>query len=476
MGTDRIEPGAVIDGYRLEERIHQGSMATLWRVSAPGEPMLVMKMPLLREGDEPTAMVGFEVEQMIMPTLQGRHVPLFIAAGDFSAHPYIVMEYIRGDSLRTSLDRTPLGDDAVARIGEQIATALHSLHRQHVIHLDLKPSNVMFRDTGEALLIDFGLSRHDRLPDLLAEQFRLPMGTAPYISPEQVLRIRNDPRSDIFALGAVLYHLITGQRAFGFPTTITGLRKRLYRDPVPPRARNPRCPAWLQEVILRCLEPDPRERYQSAAQVVLALRTPGQVPLTERARKLRQDGFAAMTHRWMRSLGTQGEAWQSTAVQIARSPVVVVALDVFGSTEALLAGIRTTAERVLSMHPGARLACVTVLRTSRIAMDLTVDEEGRNARVLRLVELKDWARPLGLADGRLTYHVLEAPDPAPVLVDFVRQNHVDHLVIGARGASPLRRYLGSVSAHVVAECPCTVTVVRVPQPAEEQEEREAEAS
>ncbi|RPH67904.1 MAG: serine/threonine protein kinase [Myxococcaceae bacterium] len=472
----RLERGAVIDGYTLEERIHQGSMASLWRVSSPGQPPLVMKMPLLREGDDPTAMVGFEVEQMIMPILQGPHVPLFIASGDFSAQPYIVMEHIRGDSLRGCLERTPLDTEEVARIGAQIATALHSLHRQHVIHLDLKPSNVMFRDTGEAVLIDFGFSRHDRLPDLLAEQFRLPMGTAPYISPEQVLRIRNDPRSDIFALGALLYHLVTGERAFGFPTSITGLRKRLFRDPVPPRARNPTCPAWLQEIILRCLEPDPRERYQSAAQALLALRNPGQVPLTERARKLRQDGMMTVTRRWMRTLGAaHAESWQSTAVQIARSPVVVVALDLLGSTDTLLNGIRTTGERVLSMHPGARLACVTVLRTSRLAVDVTVDEEGRNLRVLRLVELKDWARPLGLEEGRLTYHVLEGPDPASVLLDFVRENRVDHVVIGARGASPLRRYLGSVSAHVVAESPCTVTVVKVPQ-VEEEDETEAEAS
>ena len=474
----RIEPGAVIDGYTLEECIHHGSMATLWRVSTPGHPPLVMKMPLLREGDDPTAMVGFEVEQMIMPILQGPHVPLFIASGDFSAHPYIVMELIRGDSLRARLERSPLDSDEVARIGAQVATALHALHRQHVIHLDLKPSNVMFRETGEAVLIDFGFSRHDRLPDLLAEQFRLPMGTAPYISPEQVLRIRNDPRSDLFALGAVLYHLVTGERAFGFPTSITGLRKRLYRDPVPPRARTPSCPAWLQEVLLRCLEPDPRERYQSAAQVLLALRNPGQVPLTERAKRLQQDGMMTVTRRWMRTLGAaHAERWQTTAVQMARSPVVVVALDLLGSTEALLTAIRTTSERVLSMHPGARLACVTVLRTSRLAVDVTVDEEGRNLRVLRLVELKDWARPLGLAEGRLTYHVLEGPDPASVLIDFVRENRVDHVVVGARGASPIRRYLGSVSAHVVAESPCTVTVVKVPQQEdEEEEEEEAEAS
>jgi nucleotide-binding universal stress UspA family protein len=156
--------------------------------------------------------------------------------------------------------------------------------------------------------------------------------------------------------------------------------------------------------------------------------------------------------------------------------VVVVALDLQGSTEALLTSIRTASERILSMHPGARMACVTVLRTSRIAMDFTVDEEGRNIRVLRLVELKDWARPLGLAEGRLTYHVLEGPDPAAVLVDFVRENHVDHVVVGARGASSIRRYLGSVSAHVVAESPCTVTVVKLPQAEEPSEDEVTEAS
>ncbi len=465
----RIEPGAVVDGYTLEEQIHQGSMATLWRVSAPGHPSLVMKMPLLREGDDPTAMVGFEVEQMIMPTLQGPHVPLFVASGDFSSQPYIVMEHIRGGSLWASLERTPLDSEEVLRVGVRVATALHSLHGQHVIHLDLKPSNVMFRETGEAVLIDFGFSHHDRLPDLLSEQFRLPMGTAPYISPEQLLRIRNDPRSDIFALGAILYHLITAERAFGIPTTIAGLRKRLYRDPVPPRARNPGCPAYLQEVILKCLERDPRDRYQSAAQLLLALRNPDQVPLSERARKLRQDGAVTVARRWLRTLGApHAEDHRSTAEQIARSPVVVVALDLPGSTEALVSSIRTTSERVLSMHPAARLACVTVLKTSRLGMDVTVDEEGHNLRVLRLVELKDWARPLGLADGRLTYHVLEGPDAASTLVEFVRENRVDHVVIGARGASPIRRYLGSVSAQVVAESPCTVTVVKVPQVEDEE--------
>jgi serine/threonine protein kinase len=124
----------------------------------------------------------------------------------------------------------------VIEIGARVATALHDLHRQHLVHLDVKPSNIMFRPDGTAVLVDFGLSRHDHLPDLLDEEFELPMGTGPYMSPEQVQFVRNDPRSDLFALGVMLYHFTTGQRPFGSARHVRGLRRRLYLDPVPPRA------------------------------------------------------------------------------------------------------------------------------------------------------------------------------------------------------------------------------------------------
>jgi eukaryotic-like serine/threonine-protein kinase len=195
--TTRFAPGAVIDGFLLEERLHQGSMSGVWRVRRESEPAgeaMAMKIPLVSDFDDPAAIVGFEVEQMILPTLSGPHVPRFIASGDFSKQPYIVMELLKGESLRKRLGETPLPADEVARIGARVATALHALHAQHVIHLDLKPSNVMFRDSGEAVLLDFGLSRHDALPDLLQEEFRLPMGTGPYISPEQVRHNRSDPQ------------------------------------------------------------------------------------------------------------------------------------------------------------------------------------------------------------------------------------------------------------------------------------------
>ena len=212
MTTARLVAGTAIDGFRLEEKIHQGSMSVLWRARGAEEPgPLVMKIPLVRDFDDPAAIVGFEVEQMILPVLSGPHVPRFIAKGDFTRVPYIVMERIGGASLRERFDAAPLAIDEVVRVGAKVATALHDLHRQRVVHLDVKPSNIVFRrgedgSEGDAVLIDFGLSHHDLLPDLLEEEFDLPMGTSPYMSPEQVRFIRNDPRSDLFSTGVMLYH------------------------------------------------------------------------------------------------------------------------------------------------------------------------------------------------------------------------------------------------------------------------------
>ena len=93
----------------------------------------------------------------------------------------------------------------------------------------------MFRPSGECVLIDFGLSHHNQLPDLLQEEFRLPYGTAPYMAPERLLGVRDDPRSDLFSLGVLLYFFTTGERPFGESETLRGMRRRLWRDPYPPR-------------------------------------------------------------------------------------------------------------------------------------------------------------------------------------------------------------------------------------------------
>jgi serine/threonine protein kinase len=130
------------------------------------------------------------------------------------------------------------------------------------------------RPTGEAVLIDFGLSRHDQLPDLMQEEFRLPYGSAPYMAPEQVLGCRSEPRSDLFSLGVLLYFFSTGVHPFGDSDPLKVLKRRLWRDPVPPRRLRADFPPCFQEIILRCLEIDVACRYPTAAQVAFPIRRP----------------------------------------------------------------------------------------------------------------------------------------------------------------------------------------------------------
>jgi serine/threonine protein kinase len=459
-----LEIGSTVDGFLIGEKIHTGGMATLWRVTrADIDTPIVMKVPTILEGDDPTVIVGFEMEMMILPRLIGPHVPKCYAVGDFARQPFLVMEYIKGYSLFAKIEKAPLPFDEVAAIGVKVATALVDLHRQNVLHLDIKPSNIMIRESGEAALIDFGLSRHLFLPDLLEEEFRVPMGTGPYIAPEQVMKNRSEPRSDIYSLGVLLYYLATNVRPFGLPQAQSQLKKRLWRDPVPPRKLVPNMPPWLQEAILRCLEVDPDDRYDTAAQLAFDLSHPDQIKLTERSKKVQRDSLPTSWKRWFKSVGNDSGPRQPRPQQTNLAPIIMVAIDFADGQEILQEELRVNVKRVLATMPGVRIACVNVLKLNRLTITYTLDEEGRSIHVQRLVELKEWARPLGLDQERITFHVLEHMDPAEALIEFASSNHVDQVLIGARASSTLRRFLGSVSSQVVARARCTVTVVRAPR-------------
>ena len=450
--------GRTIDGFEVGEVLHEGGMARLYRVSRPGcDAPLLMKAPLLRAGEDPASIVSFEMEQMIMPRLTGPHVPRFVALAGFEAEPYIVMERIEGPSLSHRLREVPLPPDEVAAIGAAIADALDDLHRQHVVHLDVKPSNVMFRPDGAAVMVDYGLAHHDQLPDLMAEEFRLPYGSTPYMAPEQVLGIRHEPRSDLFALGVLMYQLATGETPFGEPQHLKGVKRRLWRDPVPPRRRQESIPPWLQEVILRCLEVNPDRRHPTAAQLAFDLRHPGQIVLTARAGRRRRDDFVTVLRRRLRPEPLAPRR-VGTAGRIAAAPILAVAIDLSQTNDELPDLLRNQVQKMLASRPGARLACLNVLRGG--AAQGAGDEAAQNRHVQCLLELRHWAAPLNLAEGRVTFHVLEAADAAEAILDYARANRVDHLVLGARENSLSRRLLGSVSGQVAAQAPCSVTVVR----------------
>jgi serine/threonine protein kinase len=464
MVRPKIELGAVIDGFTIGELVHNGGMATLWSVSHPGiEVPLLMKIPRVSEGEDPAAIVGFEMEQMILPRLSGPHVPACFGTGDFARQAYAVMERIPGQTLYKRVPGLPIAYEEARAMVAKIASALADLHRQNVIHHDIKPSSIMFRPSGEAVLIDFGLSHHNHLPDLLQEEFRVPFGTAPYMAPERLLGVRDDPRSDLFSLGVLLYFFTTGVRPYGETETLRGMRRRLWRDPHPPRHLKPDYPPWLQEVVLRCLEIEPVWRYPTASQLAFELAHPDQIKLTARSERLKRDPLSTVWRRRFNGGLTLPKPKSDVAAQLASCPIVAVALDTAEGSAAMNEALRVTTEKMLATLPSARLACVNVLKLGRITIDRTLDEEGKNKHVERLVALRHWASPLKLDESRLTVHVLEAVDPASAILEFAEANRVDHIVIGARQNSLVRALLGSVSAKVASEAVCTVTVVRPPR-------------
>ena len=462
MDLTNLHPGSEVDGFRVGEKIHEGGMAIIYRVEREGgEFPMLMKVPRLEFGSHPSCYVGFEVEQMILEVLTGPHVPRWVSKGSLQDTPYLVMEYVDGKSLHEYANLAPLPADEVARLVAALATAVHDLHRQEVIHLDIKPANVLYRTDGEAVLIDFGLAHHGHFPDLVEEEFHKPVGTSAYISPEQVMGNRSDPRSDLFALGVILYQLCTGRLPFGAPATLSGFRRRLFLDPLPPRRWVPDLPEWMQEIILHCLEVDAGTRYATAAQLAFDLAHPNDVPLTERATRLKRAGLLTIVRRWWRGWQTVPGVYAVPTSHLAQASQILVALDPDVGRDTLLHALLAEVRRAAAADANSRIICVTVLEP-----DISTEQDNGHEIVnslytRRLVELHHWAAELQLPANRLRFHVLEGTNAAAVLVEYARQNHVDHIILGARGSSVLRRILGSVSTRVVAEAPCTVTVIRM---------------
>src|SRR5262252_1580183 len=377
MAGSIITSGAEIDGFTIGECVHNGGMATLWSVTHPGiEGPLLMKIPRVSEGEDPAAIVSFEMEQMILPRLSGPHVPACFATGDFARQAYVVMERVGGATLYKRLPDLPLPYEEARLLAGKIAVALADLHRQNVIHHDIKPSSIMFRDSGEAVLIDYGLSHHNHLPDLLQEEFRVPFGTAPYMAHERLLGVRDDPRSDLFSLGVLLYFFTTGVRPFGETETLSGMRRRLWRDPYPPRRLKADYPPWLQEVVLRCLEVEPVWRYPTASQLAFDLAHPDQIKLTARSERLERDSLFTVWRRRFNGNLVRPRGQSAVATQLASGPIVAIAIDVTQGSAELNEALRITAQRILKTLPSARLACLNVLKLGRVTIDRTLDEEG----------------------------------------------------------------------------------------------------
>ena len=471
-----LNPGHELDGFEIESCMHAGGMAHVYKVvyapAADGsrrrsEFPMAMKIPRMTAGDGAENIVSFEVELQILSELKGLHVPRFVAAGDLSRVPYLVMEYVEGQTLQHWLDRSePLSAAQIAALGTAMARAAHSLHQQNVCHLDLKPANVLIRADGSAVMLDFGLSCHANYPDLLAEELRKAVGSPVWISPEQVVGVRGDPRSDIFAIGVMLYELATGELPFGEPATQGGLRQRLWMDPVPPRKHRPDLPEWLQEVILRCLAAVANQRYPSASHLAFDLSHPDQIKVTARGRQTEGTGFWTHFKRWLRASGMSYQPSPVPVQQIEQVPIIMVAVPHHDVSDATLYSLREAVARSLGLRPGARLACVTVISPGQTS-STEVDKGETQVHRWHLSRLQQWAQPLDLWDHQTSYHVLESGDVAQALLAYAEGNQVNMIIMGAATHGlQMQRFVATVPIKVAMGASCTVILVKQSLPFE----------
>jgi tRNA A-37 threonylcarbamoyl transferase component Bud32 len=265
-------PGRILGGrYRLVEPLARGGMATVW---IGDDPVLSRRVAVkvLRADlaeDEPTR-VRFRHEAIAAAKLSHPNIVSTYDTGDDDGLAYIVMELVEGPTLRQLIDaQGGLPVLEVVRIGVQVADALDAAHRAGLVHRDVKPANVLVPPSGPVKVTDFGIAKAVGTDDLT--RTGTVMGTARYLAPEQVNGRNTDPRTDVYALGLLLYEALCGHPPFGGDTDIATAMARLTTSAPAVRAERPEVSVALDDVIHRCLARNPAARFGSAAAVRDAL-------------------------------------------------------------------------------------------------------------------------------------------------------------------------------------------------------------
>jgi predicted Ser/Thr protein kinase len=260
-----------IGNCRIVEEIASGGMAVVYRaVQEPLGRTVAIKALKTSAAAEENVVTRFEREAKSLANLQHENI---IHVYDFHQERgamFIVMEYVQGIDLYDLLEKCGrLPYDVAAVLAMQVARALDYVHYRGIVHRDIKPANIMIARTGGTKVMDFGIARDTSFGDLT--EAGTGIGTPAYMSPEQVLGDKLDARSDIFSLGVVLYQMVTGKKPFIEDEKKSAMHKIRLEKHESARAVNPDVPRELNNIIDRCLEKQPRDRWRSAQHMVMAL-------------------------------------------------------------------------------------------------------------------------------------------------------------------------------------------------------------
>jgi len=278
-----LAPATRLGPYEILQPIGAGGMGEVYRARDTRlERIVAVKILPPHLSSDPVRKQRFEREAKTISSLNHPHICTLYDVGQQDGVDFLVMECVEGEPLFKRLEKGPLPLEQVLKFGAQIADALDKAHRAGIVHRDLKPGNIMITPSG-AKLLDFGLAKPAAPASGMTltaaatqttpvTQEGMVVGTFQYMSPEQIEGKELDGRSDIFSLGAVLYEMLTGQKAFQGKSQLSVASAILEKEPAPISSLKPLTPSAFDHAIRRCLAKDPEERWQTARDLALELK------------------------------------------------------------------------------------------------------------------------------------------------------------------------------------------------------------
>jgi len=266
----QLGAGALIDHYRIVRRLGEGGFSEAYEaIDERTQARVVLKLPSLAIIGDPQTFERFRREMAIARRLDHPNVQRSLDVGENRSRPYLVLEYVEGETLRQSLrGRLPLSVDEAVGYGTQLAGALAHAHAHGIAHRDLKPENVLVTTDGQLKLFDFGIALMAGARRVTWRYLNDRLGTPDYMAPEQIEGKRGDQRTDVYALGVMLYEFLAGQVPFVGDNALAVMSQTVHDAPVPLHERNRAVPPPLEAVVHKAIRKAPEERYQSAEKML----------------------------------------------------------------------------------------------------------------------------------------------------------------------------------------------------------------